>query len=120
MRLKHVVEQLAALAHADRLAAYRLLVQAGPNGMPSGEIAENLAVQPTRMSFHLSTLERANLLRSWRDGRRIRYAASFDEMRRLLGFLSEDCCGGRLEICGHLAESLEAASSCDEREAPAQ
>ncbi|MDY8109558.1 metalloregulator ArsR/SmtB family transcription factor [Fulvimarina sp. 2208YS6-2-32] len=105
----HAVTALAALAHADRLAAFRMLVRAGPNGMASGAIAEALSIPPTRMSFHLATLERADLLRSWRDGRRILYAASFDDMRRLIAFLTEDCCSGNPEICGDLASF---ASSC--------
>ena len=91
---------LTALAHHDRLAAFRHLVGLGPNGLPSGEIAEVLGISPTRMSFHLATLERSGLVRSWRDGRQVRYAAEFDAMRSLLAFLTEDCCGGRPEICG--------------------
>lgn len=98
------IEALAALAHGDRLAAFRLLVRAGPNGVPSGEIAQALSIPPTRMSFHLSTLERARLLRSWRDGRHILYAASYDNMRSLLVFLTEDCCSGNPEICSDLGQ----------------
>lgn len=96
------VAALSALAHADRLAAFRMLVRAGPNGVPSGEIAERLAIAPTRMSFHLATLERSGLIASRRDGRRILYAASYNDMRQLLGFLTEDCCDGKPEICGDL------------------
>lgn len=96
------VDALTALAHADRLRAFRMLVRAGPNGMASGEIAKRLIISPTRMSFHLATLERAKLLRSWRDGRRILYAASYDDMRQFLAFLTEDCCSGNPEICGNL------------------
>lgn len=98
------VEALSALAHGDRLAAFRLLVRAGPGGVPSGEIAEALSIPPTRMSFHLTTLERAGLLRSWRNGRRILYAASYDDMRSLLVFLTEDCCAGQPEICGDFSQ----------------
>ena len=94
------ISALTALAHHDRLAAFRHLVSLGPNGLPSGELADILKIPPTRMSFHLATLERSGLLRSWRDGRQIRYAAEFDAMRSLLAFLTEDCCGGRPEICG--------------------
>lgn len=94
------VSALSALAHADRLAAYRELMGAGPNGMPSGEIAAALSIPPTRMSFHLATLERAGLLRSWRNGRQVRYAVEFAAMRDLLAFLTEDCCGGHPEVCG--------------------
>lgn len=106
------VAALAALAHADRLSAFRMLVRAGPNGMPSGEIATRLAIAPTRMSFHLAALERSGLVRSWRDGRRIRYAAHFDAMRGLLAFLTEDCCEGHPEICGITADPC----GCDEEQ----
>ncbi|HEV7416768.1 ArsR/SmtB family transcription factor [Tianweitania sediminis] len=98
------VSALSALAHADRLAAFRMLVRAGPSGMASGDIAQGLSIPPTRMSFHLATLERSKLLRSWRDGRNIFYAASYDDMRQLLAFLTEDCCSGNPEICGSLGD----------------
>jgi len=109
MNDESAVSALSALAHTDRLTAFRLLVKAGPNGMPSGEIAEALSIPPTRMSFHLAALERAGLLRCWRDGRHVRYAASYDDMRQLLAFLTEDCCSGNPEICGSL---VSLASSC--------
>ncbi|RIX99702.1 transcriptional regulator [Aureimonas flava] len=90
----------STLAHADRLAASRPLVCAGADGMSSGEIAQAPAVPPTHRSVHLSALERAGLLRSWRDGRHVLYAAHHERMRRLLAFLTEDCCTGMPEICG--------------------
>ena len=93
------VASLSALAQLDRLAAFRLLVKAGPDGLPSGEIAERLAVPPTRMSFHLATLERSGLVASRRIGRHILYAASYEDVRGLLAFLTEDCCGGNSAIC---------------------
>jgi ArsR family transcriptional regulator len=97
---KDAVARLAALAHPARLQAFRLLVAKGPSGMPSGEIAEALGVPPTAMSFHLAALERSGLLASRRAGRKILYAVQFEEMRTLLAFLTEDCCGGRPELCG--------------------
>jgi DNA-binding transcriptional ArsR family regulator len=97
------VPALAALAHPDRLAAFRLLVARGPSGEASGRIAAALDVPPTRMSFHLASLERSGLVRSWRAGREVRYAAHYEAMRALLVFLTEDCCGGHPEICGDLA-----------------
>ncbi|MFN0263090.1 ArsR/SmtB family transcription factor [Tepidamorphus sp. 3E244] len=96
------VSALSALAHEDRLRAFRLLVKAGPDGMASGEIAEALDIAPTRMSFHLAGLERADLLSTRRDGRRIIYTVSFDHMRAVLEFLTQDCCNGQPEICGGL------------------
>ena len=108
IEVSSMVQALSALAHADRLEAFRLLVKAGPSGMASGEIAAALGVPPTRMSFHLAALERSGLLISWRDGRRILYAVGFEEMRRLLTFLTEDCCDGHPEICGGLAAVQDA------------
>jgi DNA-binding transcriptional ArsR family regulator len=95
-----VVSRLAALAHDVRLRAFRLLVSAGPSGLPSGAIADALQVPPTAMSFHLAALERSGLLAARREGRNIFYAAQFEQVRRLLAFLTEDCCGGRPELCG--------------------
>lgn len=94
------VARLAALAHPARLGAFRLLVGAGPSGRASGEIASALQVPPTAMSFHLSALERSGLVGARRQGRRILYAVRFEEVRALLAFLTEDCCGGRPELCG--------------------
>jgi ArsR family transcriptional regulator len=97
---KDVVARLGALAHPARLQAFRLLVAAGPSGIASGEIAEELHVPPTAMSFHLGALERSGLVAARREGRSIFYAVRFEEVRALLAFLTEDCCGGRPELCG--------------------
>lgn len=93
---------LGALAQATRLEAFRLLVREGPQGLPAGVLAERLGVQPATLSFHLAQLERAGLLVSQRRSRQILYAADFGAMRGLLGFLLEDCCHGRPEVCGDL------------------
>ncbi|MGH6923942.1 MAG: ArsR/SmtB family transcription factor, partial [Propylenella sp.] len=98
-----VVPALAALAHDVRVRAFRLLVKAGPSGLPSGDIAGALGVPPTGMSFHLAALERAGLIAARREGRRIFYAVQYEAMRRVLTFLTEDCCDGRPELCGGLA-----------------
>ncbi|WP_428523933.1 ArsR/SmtB family transcription factor [Roseibium sp.] len=90
---------LDALAQEDRLAAFRLLMAEGAQGLPSGTIAERLDVAPTRMSFHLATLERAGLLNTRREGRHIRYSVDYPRMRSLLGFLIEDCCGNNPAVC---------------------
>lgn len=91
-----------ALAQDTRLAALRLLIQAGPNGISAGEIAAQLGVQPSTLSTHLAILERAGLAVSRRDARHIFYAAQYEGLRRLIAFLMEDCCQGRPEICGGL------------------
>jgi protein-tyrosine-phosphatase/DNA-binding transcriptional ArsR family regulator len=101
------VVALSALAHDVRLRAFRLLVKAGPSGLPSGDIAAELGVPPTGMSFHLATLERSGLVMARRQGRRVFYAVQYETMRRLLTFLSEDCCDGRPELCGGLVAATE-------------
>ncbi len=93
------VEALSALAHASRLAVFRLLVRAGAEGLPAGGIAEEVGVLPNTLSTHLAILGHAGLARSRRDGRSVIYSADYDGMRALLRFLIEDCCAGRPEIC---------------------
>lgn len=101
MEAKNAVEALSALAQEHRLAVFRLLVREGPNGLPAGAIAERTAVPPPTLSHHLAHLERAGLLRSWRVERRIFYAVDVEGTRRLVTFLTEDCCQGHPEICGY-------------------
>ena len=103
------IDAFQALAQETRLAALRLLVQAGPNGVAAGIIAERLAVQPSTLSTHLAILERAGLVASRRQQRHIFYSAQFEGLRQLIAFLMEDCCQGRPEICGGLG-ALEAAA----------
>ena len=100
MNESKVVAALAALAHRHRLRIFRLLVKRGPSGMPAGEIAERVGIGPANTSFHLKELDRAGLLRATRDGRYVRYAVHVDGMRKLLSYLTEDCCQGRPELCG--------------------
>jgi ArsR family transcriptional regulator, arsenate/arsenite/antimonite-responsive transcriptional repressor len=94
MDSRHAVEALAALAQESRLRVFRLLVQAGPGGLPAGLISERVSVPPTTLSFHLKQLVRAGLLRARRDGRSIVYAADYAGMQSLVAFLSEKCCQG--------------------------
>ena len=100
MNTTDAITSLSALAHPQRLAIFRLLVRRGPSGLPAGEIAEVVGATPTAASFHLKELDRAGLLTSTRDGRFIRYAAHFDGIRKLLTYLTEDCCQGQPELCG--------------------
>ena len=95
---------LVALAHGTRLRVFRLLLREGPEGLPAGEIARRAAVPPSTMSSHLAQLEGAGLLRAWRQGLRIFYAADVAGIRALLGFLVADCCHGRPEICDGLTD----------------
>ena len=94
------VRALAALGETHRLAIFRLLVVAGPSGMAAGEIARAAGISATGLSFHIKELERAGLVRCWRDGRFVRSAVVVERMRGLLAFLAEDCCQGRPELCG--------------------
>ncbi len=104
--LPDAVEALSALAHGHRLAVFRLLVRAGADGVAAGAIAREVGILPNTLSTHLAQLGHAGLVRSRREGRSVIYAADYDGMRDLLGFLVADCCGGRPEICGPLVETL--------------
>jgi len=95
MKARETVSALSALAHEHRLAIYRLLVQAGPEGMAAGEIAEALDMPPSSLSFHLAHLNRAGLIAQRRESRSLIYSADFEQMSALVGFLTENCCGGR-------------------------
>lgn len=92
MRSKQAIEACVALGQETRLSAYRLLVEVGPRGLPSGEIATRLGIHPSTMSHHLAQLERADLLRSSREDRHILYAVDWNGTNQLLQFLTEDCC----------------------------
>ena len=100
MEETQAVTSLAALAHPQRLRIFRLLVREGPNGLAAYEIAEAVEASPTAASFHLKELDRAGLIRATRDGRFVRYAVHVDGMRKLLTYLTEDCCQGQPELCG--------------------
>lgn len=92
MKTDEVVEALAALAQPSRLELFRVLVRRGPAGLPAGQIAARLGIPATTLSFHLSQLTRAGLLRSRRDGRSIVYAADYERMGALVAYLNENCC----------------------------
>jgi ArsR family transcriptional regulator, arsenate/arsenite/antimonite-responsive transcriptional repressor len=93
------ITALAALAQDNRLDAYRLLVQAGPQGMPAGQVAAALGLPPNTLSFHFDRLRNAGLVTVRRDGRSLIYAARYDTMNALLGYLTENCCRGAPETC---------------------
>jgi ArsR family transcriptional regulator, arsenate/arsenite/antimonite-responsive transcriptional repressor len=94
MKATEVVPALAALAQENRLDVFRLLVQAGPDGLPAGHIAEKLDIPSPTLSFHLAQLKHAGLVQVRRDGRSLIYAADFRRMNSLIGYLTENCCGG--------------------------
>lgn len=106
------VKRLSALAQDSRLAVFRLLVKAGREGLPAGEIARALDITPNTLSAQLSVLANAGLATSRRDGRSIIYAADYDAMSGLLVYLMDDCCQGRPEVCAPLAEAASRAACC--------
>ena len=114
MELNTAVQRLSALAQESRLAVFRLLVKAGPGGVPAGEIARALDITPNTLSAQLNILANAGLIASRRDGRSIIYAADFDSMSGLLVYLMEDCCQGRPEVCAPMAEAASRAACCEQ------
>ncbi len=96
----------AALGQETRLEAFRLLVKAGADGVPAGEIAGRLDTVQNTMSAHLKVLAQAGLVRADRDGRTIRYVADMTGFRDLLSYLMEDCCDGSPELCRPVIEAV--------------
>lgn len=111
MEPKAAVANLSALAHQGRLQVFRLLVQAGLEGLPAGEIARRIGTPANTLSPNLNILSHAGLIESRREGRSIIYTARFEQMTELLEFLMQDCCNGSPEICAPLAD-LVASSRC--------
>jgi ArsR family transcriptional regulator, arsenate/arsenite/antimonite-responsive transcriptional repressor len=94
MEPKYVIQAFAALAQEHRLAAFRYLVQCGPEGAAAGLIADALGIPSSSLSFHLAQLERADLITRVRKSRSLIYSANFPSMQQLVGYLNENCCGG--------------------------
>jgi DNA-binding transcriptional ArsR family regulator len=103
MEKRDALVALAALAQENRLDVFRLLVEAGPAGMPAGGVASALALAPNTLTFHFDRLREAGLVRVRRDGRQMIYAAEFDAMNALIGYLTDNCCQGRVEQCAPAA-----------------
>jgi DNA-binding transcriptional ArsR family regulator len=101
METSHAVTVLAALAQDSRLVVFRALVQAGPAGLAAGKISEMTGIPPSSLSFHLKELSHAGLAESRPQGRFVIYTAQFDVMNALVGYLTENCCGGNpcLPVC---------------------
>src|SRR5580658_3805173 len=116
MKKSVVIGALSALAQETRLEIFRLLVEKGPAGLPAGEIGTRLGQPSPTMSFHLNQLRFAGLVRSRRESRSIIYSANFKAMNDLLSYLTENCCGGRPELCSPSATADCGSSEC----APAQ
>lgn len=118
MESEQAILAFAALAQPTRLDVFRLLMEHEPDGLPAGEIARQMAVPHNTMSTHLAVLTRAGLIVSQRESRSIIYRAKLDAVRMLTGFLVNDCCGGRPEICGPLIADL--APCCPPKKTAAQ
>lgn len=112
MKSDLAIKRLAALAQENRLAVFRLLVKAGPEGMAAGELARATDVPANTLSAQLNVLANAGLVASRRDGRSIIYAADYDNMSDLLLYLMKDCCQGRAEVCAPLAEVANRSACC--------
>lgn len=115
MALPDAVQALSALAHNHRLAAFRLLVKAGAQGVPAGQIAREIGIVPSTLSTHLAILAQAGLIHARREGRSVIYAADFPGMQALMGFLLSDCCAGQPEICASLIDLVQATDRCSLR-----
>lgn len=121
MEKKAVLAALAALSQETRLEAFRLLVQAGPEGRAAGSIAEALGVAPATMSFHLAALTHAGLIRQRRESRSLIYSADYDAMNGVVGFLTENCCGRPAQAapcCAPEERAQKARSEKPESEKP--
>jgi DNA-binding transcriptional ArsR family regulator len=99
MKKQHAVDILSALAQDNRLDVFRLLVEAGPQGMPAGHIAASLRLPPNALTFHLDRLRDAGLVSVQRQGRSMIYSAEFGAMNALVAYLTDQCCEGRPELC---------------------
>ncbi len=109
METKSVISALAALAQESRLAIFRFLIQVGNDGIAASKIGEHLGIAPSSLSFHLKELTHASLVVSRQDGRFVIYAANYDMMNQVLGFLTENCCGGN--ACSPASECHETEGS---------
>lgn len=92
MEEKDIIAALSALAQESRLQVFRLLVTVGPDGLPAGQIAEELAIPANTLSFHLSHLKNAGLVTVRREGRSLIYSAEYGRMRAVIDYLTENCC----------------------------
>ena len=109
MDTKNAVVILASLAQDARLEIFRLLVQAGPQGLAAGDIATKLNMPASTLSFHLKELAHAGLVNPLQSGRFIYYSAAFDVMNGLLAFLTENCCAGAQDCCASAGCQAEPA-----------
>jgi len=110
MKKPQALAALAALAQDNRLDVFRLLVEAGPEGMPAGAVANALKLAPNTLTFHFDRLREAGLVTVRRNGRSMIYAARYDTMNAVIAYLTENCCRGRLEECLPSKEAKRASA----------
>jgi DNA-binding transcriptional ArsR family regulator len=115
MNTQIAIGALAALAQETRLSIFRLLVQAGPEGMTVGRIGEALEIPPATLSFHLKELSRSGLLDSRQESRFVWYFANYQAMNELIGYLTENCCRGQPEACGAACAPKKKSSKPNKR-----
>ncbi len=120
MKKSNVLAALGALSQETRLDIFRLLVEKGPTGVPAGEIGERLGQPPPTISFHLNQLRFAGLASSRRASRSIIYSANFKTMNDLLGYLTENCCGGNLQACAPATATGCTAGCATSRPSPSK
>ena len=113
MDQKAAIAALGALAQETRLGAFRLLVTTGPQGLPAGVISERLGVLPSSLTFHLNQLHHAGLITQRRRSRQLIYSAEYSAMNDLLGYLTENCCGGA--ACAPLCRPAKTGNARDGR-----
>jgi DNA-binding transcriptional ArsR family regulator len=112
MEMKTAARALTAIGNASRLLVYRMLIEAGPAGLPAGKLAELVGMPPSSLSFHLKELVHADLLEARHEGRFVIYAAKYQTMADLIGFLTDNCCGGN--------PCMPVAAQCCDREGRSQ
>ncbi|MDP9104148.1 MAG: metalloregulator ArsR/SmtB family transcription factor [Pseudomonadota bacterium] len=117
METKEAASVLSALALDARLAIFRLLVRAGPEGVRAGEIASAVGAPGSTLSANLNILSHAGLIEGRREGRAIIYAARYDRMRDVLAFLLDDCCNGNSAVCAPLMDIATRAACCADDQA---
>src|ERR1700720_91919 len=116
MKKPDAVAALAALAQDNRLDIFRLLVEAGPDGMSAGSVSGALKLAPNTLTFHFDRLREAGLVTVRRDGRSMIYSARFDTMNALLGFLTDNCCAGRPELGSPAPQSAPRRARMSQKE----
>lgn len=112
MDTSELMGAFGALAQETRLQVFRLLLNAGPEGLPAGEVARRLGTPHNTMSTHLAILARAGLARSRRDSRQVIYAVELEGVRGLVAFLVQECCGGQPERCAELLAAAMPRAPC--------